>query len=51
MGSRFEFKNYRATDFELMTSASQFTDDLVCTVAVADWVQQGCRDNLVEIVR
>lgn len=51
VGSRFEFRNYRATDFEFMTSASQFTDDTVCTVAVADWINQGAKENLVEIMR
>lgn len=51
VGSRFEFRNYRATDFEFMTSASQFTDDSVCTVAVADWINQGAKENLVEIMR
>jgi ADP-ribosylglycohydrolase len=38
VGSRFEFDNYRATDFDLFTEDSTFTDDTVCTVAVAQWL-------------
>ncbi|NEN74856.1 ADP-ribosylglycohydrolase [Pelistega sp. NLN82] len=51
VGSRFEFNNYKATDFELITPNCRFTDDTVCTIAVADWIQQGCQDNLAEIMR
>lgn len=36
IGSRFEFKNHLSTDFELFTSDCAFTDDTICTVAVAD---------------
>ena len=36
IGSRFEFKNHLSTDFELFTSDCSFTDDTICTVAVAD---------------
>lgn len=38
VGSRFEFNNTRRKDFELFTSECGFTDDTVCTVAVADAV-------------
>ena len=38
IGSRFEFNNYLKKDFNLMHPASFFTDDSVCTVAVADWL-------------
>lgn len=38
VGSRFEFNNYRATDFEFFTEDSTFTDDTVCTIAVAHWI-------------
>lgn len=34
-GSRFEFNNYRAKDFELFSKRCFFTDDTVMTVAVA----------------
>ena len=38
VGSRFEFNNYRAMDFELFHKDCTFTDDTICTVAVADWL-------------
>ena len=50
-GSRFEFDNHRDTDFELFHTDSDFTDDTVCTTAVADWVLQGCGDDLASILR
>lgn len=49
-GSRFEFDNHRDTDFELFHPDSDFTDDTVCTTAVADWVLQGCGDDLASIL-
>ena len=36
VGSRFEFNNTRSRDFELFTKDCDFTDDTICTVAVAD---------------
>lgn len=41
VGSRFEFNNYRSTDFELFDRGSNFTDDTVMTIAVADWLLSG----------
>ncbi|WP_455107911.1 ADP-ribosylglycohydrolase family protein [Porphyromonas sp.] len=41
VGSRFEFRNYRAKNFDLLTSACDYTDDTICTVAVADALIQG----------
>lgn len=41
VGSRFEFDNYLGTDFELFTSECSFTDDTVCTIAVADAILTG----------
>ena len=39
VGSVYEFNNYKATDFEpLFHPRSKFTDDTVCTIAVADGV-------------
>jgi len=38
VGSRFEFNNHRNTNFDLFTAESRFTDDTVCTMAVAEWV-------------
>ncbi|MDO4642822.1 MAG: ADP-ribosylglycohydrolase family protein [Cardiobacteriaceae bacterium] len=51
IGSRFEFNNYRQTDFDLFTPESRFTDDTVCTVAIAEWVLHGCHDDLVSIMQ
>lgn len=38
VGSRFEFANHRSTDFDFFHWGCSFTDDSVCTCAVADWV-------------
>ena len=50
-GSRFEFDNYRHTDFDIFSPDSDFTDDTICTVAIADWVLQGCNDNLTSTLQ
>jgi ADP-ribosylglycohydrolase len=36
VGSRFEFNNHRSKNFDLIHNDCFFTDDTVCTVAVAD---------------
>lgn len=36
VGSSFEFNNHRSPFFELFRKESYFTDDTVCTVAIAD---------------
>ena len=36
VGSRFEFNNHKGTDFELFEKGCDYTDDTICTVAVAD---------------
>lgn len=36
VGSRFEFNNYLNIDFELFTNDCDFTDDTVCTIAIAN---------------
>ncbi len=36
VGSRFEFNNHRSKEFELFTSECSYTDDTICTIAVAD---------------
>jgi ADP-ribosylglycohydrolase len=41
VGSRFEFENYLHTDFELFTNDCEFTDDTICTIAVADALLKG----------
>jgi len=40
-GSIFEFNNARTEDFELMGPGCEFTDDTVCTVAIADAILSG----------
>lgn len=36
VGSRFEFNNTNNPDFKLFTPECEFTDDTICTVAIAD---------------
>ena len=51
IGSRFERYNYKGTDFELFTPKCRFTDDTVCTIAVAEWALSGFKADLVSIMR
>lgn len=41
IGSRFEFNNTNRFDLELFTPACSFTDDTICTIAMADAVMNG----------
>ncbi|MDR1654119.1 MAG: ADP-ribosylglycohydrolase family protein, partial [Prevotellaceae bacterium] len=41
IGSRFEFNNHKSVNFELFTDECSFTDDTICTVAVADALLKG----------
>ena len=41
IGSAFEWRNVKTTDFELFSGDSTFTDDTVLTVAVADCILRG----------
>ena len=41
VGSRFEFANHKSTKFGLFHEDCEFTDDTICTVAVADWLMDG----------
>ena len=41
VGSRFEFNNACDFDFELFTSECAYTDDTICTIAIADAVLNG----------
>lgn len=45
VGSRFEFNNTKDFNFKLFTDECDFTDDTICTVAIADAYQQ----NLVSL--
>ncbi len=50
-GSRFEHAPCKSTRFTFFTAESGFTDDTVCTAAVADWVLGGCRTNLATVMQ
>ena len=41
IGSVYEFDNIKTTDFPLFTAESDYTDDTIMTVAVADWLLNG----------
>lgn len=41
IGSVYEFDNIKTTDFPLFTNESDYTDDTIMTVAVADWLLKG----------
>ena len=52
VGSRFEQNNYRKTDFELLIkNQSSFTDDTVCTVAIADWLLNDRKEDLSIVMK
>lgn len=40
-GSVYEFANVRTEDFPLLTKDSTFTDDTICTIAIADAAMNG----------
>lgn len=53
VGSRFEFNNTNSTDFELFTDECSYTDDTICTVAIADAIlnKKSYKDSLLEWCR
>lgn len=53
VGSRFEFNNTSRMDFDLFTPECDYTDDTVCTVAIADAILNGksYKDSLLEWCR
>ena len=54
VGSRFEFRNNTTDkDFELFTRQNSYTDDTICTIAVADAITGGksYKDSLLEWCR
>lgn len=53
IGSTYEFHNTQNYDFELFPQGSSFTDDTVCTIAIADAILRGIsyRDSLIEWCR
>ena len=44
IGSRWEFNPTNEYDFELVSSQNDFTDDTICTIAVADALLHGSDD-------
>ena len=52
-GSRFEFNGFKSTRFELFDPACDYTDDSICTVAIADAVlnKKSYQDSLLEWCR
>jgi ADP-ribosylglycohydrolase len=40
-GSVYEFNNIKTTDFELLGWGTDYTDDSILTIAVADWLLNG----------
>lgn len=53
IGSTYEFHNTQNYDFELFPQGSSFTDDTICTIAIADAIMRGIpyRDSLIEWCR
>lgn len=51
VGSRFEFNNTSRLDFELFTPECSFTDDTICTVAIAEALLDGTRDYQGSLLR
>ena len=53
IGSTYEFHNTQNYDFELFPQGSSFTDDSICTIAIADAILRGIpyRDSLIEWCR
>lgn len=53
VGSTYEFHNTRDYDFELFPEGSSFTDDTICTIAIADAILRDIpyRDSLIEWCR
>lgn len=53
VGSRFEFNNTDRYDFDMFTRESTFTDDTICTIAIADAISSGksYQDSLLEWCR
>lgn len=51
VGSRFEFNNTDNYNFELFTKDSTFTDDTICTIAVADAINTGAnyKDKFLQL--
>ena len=49
VGSRFEFNNINTKEFELFTKDCSFTDDTICTIAIADAIYRKIDLSLIHI--
>lgn len=45
VGSVYEFNNTKRTDFPLFSEESNFTDDTVMSIAIADWLMEYLNDE------
>lgn len=50
IGSIYEWNNIKTKDFPLFGEKCAFTDDTVCTIAVADWLIHGAGDGFANIL-
>ena len=53
IGSTYEFNNTRDYNFELFPEGSSYTDDTICTIAIADAILKGIpyKDSLLHWCR
>lgn len=51
VGSAYEFRNVKTTDFELFTMRTDFTDDSVMTLAVAKWLMEDKTHSLHHLIK
>ena len=51
IGSRFEMANFFSKDFELFTRDNTFTDDTICSVAIADCLLNSLSWNFASYLR
>ena len=53
VGSTYEFHNTRDYNFELFPEGSSFTDDTICTIAIADAILKKIpyKDSLIDWCR
>ena len=50
VGSRFEFQRTNNADFQLFTNQCDFTDDTICTIAIADAIMNRNNDFVGSLV-
>lgn len=50
IGSVYEFRNTKSTEFDLFKSRSSFTDDSVMTLAVAKWLMEDKSHSISHLV-